>query len=115
MRQTINRVLERDSAGKSLNIHFASVGPKLGENFASKESNNPFVYIKSNDSAAFLLKEVTRSQFLMRLKQLKNSKACAPDRIPTNLEKDVANFISHPLTLIYNPSMKNSIFPIIEK
>ena len=44
-------------------------------------------------------------------KQLKNGKACGPDKIPKNLVKDAVNFISHPLTLIYNSSMKNGIFP----
>ena len=46
----------------------------------------------------------------MCLKQLKNCKACGPDKIPTNLVKKAANFISHPLTLMHNSSMKNGIF-----
>ena len=60
--KTINRVLERETGGKSilslnvngkvviedgklveaLNMHFASVGPKLAENIASKQNDNPF-------------------------------------------------------------------------
>ena len=47
----------------------------------------------------------------MCLNQLENGKACGPDKIPTTLVKDAANFISYPLTLIYNSSMKNGIFP----
>ena len=49
------------------------------------------------------------------MKQLKNGKACGPDKIPTTLVKDPANFISYPLTLIYNSSMKNGIFPDLWK
>ena len=69
MQKIINRVLERDSTSKSipslnmngnvvtedsilaeaLNMHFASVGPKFAEKIASKQSDNPFKYIKSND------------------------------------------------------------------
>ena len=78
--------MERDSAGKSipsltingnvltedgkraeaLNIHFVSADPKLLENITSKQSDNPFKYIKSNDST-FVLRPVTRSQVLMCL------------------------------------------------
>ena len=47
----------------------------------------------------------------MCLNQLKNGKACGPDKITTALVKDASNFISYPLTLIYNSSMKNGIFP----
>ena len=131
MWRAINRVLERDSESKSipslnvngkvvtedgkiaeaLNMHFVSVGPKLAENITSKKSDNPLKYIKSNDSATFFLKPVTSFQVLMCLNQLKNGKACGPDKIPTTLVKDAANYISYPLTLIYNSSMKNGIFP----
>ena len=52
--------------------------------------------------ATFALKPVTRPQVVMCLKQLKNGTARGPDKIPTNLVKDVANFILQPLTLIYN-------------
>ena len=80
----INRVLERNSGGKSipslnengkvaiedgklaeaLNMHFVSVGPKLAENIASKQSDNLFKYIKSNDSASLVLKSVNSSHIL---------------------------------------------------
>ena len=129
--KTINRVLERDAECKSipsltvnrkvvtedgklaeaLNMQFVSVGPKLAENITSKHSKNPLNYIKSNDSATFVLKPVTSFQVLMCLNQLKNGKECGPDKIPTALVKDAANFISYPLTLIYNSSTKNGISP----
>ena len=102
---------EDSKLAEPLNIHFVSIGPKLVQKIASKQSDNSFKYIKSNDSATFVLKPVTRSQVLMCLQQLKNRKACVPDKIPTNLVKEAANFISHPSPLIYNSSMKNGIFP----
>ena len=96
-------------------MHFVSVDPKLAENIASKQSNNPFRCIKSNDLASFVLKPVTGSHVLKCLKQLRNGKACGPDKISTTLVKDAANFISYSLTLIYNSSMQNSTFPTIVK
>ena len=44
-----------------------------------------------------------------------NGKACGPDKIPTTLVKDAANFISYPLTLIYNSSIKMEYSPIFGK
>ena len=38
-----------------------------------------------------------------------------PDKIPTTLVKDAANFITYPLTLTYNSSIKNGIFPDLWK
>ena len=74
MWKTINRVLERDSACKSissrnvngkvvtengklaeaLNVHFATVGPKLAENITPMQCDNPLKYIESKDSATSL-------------------------------------------------------------
>ena len=113
MRKTINRLLNRDSASKSisslnvngkvvtgdgelaeaLNQRFVSVGPKLAERIKTTPNDNPLKHIKPNDSATLILKPVTNSQVLKGLKQLKNGKACRPDKIPTTLEKDAANFI----------------------
>ena len=135
MWKTINRVLNRDSASKSifslnvngkvvtgdgelaeaLNQHFVSVGPKLAERIKTTLNDNPLKHIKPNDSATLILKPVTNSKVLKGLKQLKNGKACGPDKIPTTLVKDAANFISYPLTLIYNSSIKNGIFPDLWK
>ena len=120
--KTINRVLNKDSASKSisslnvngkvmteegelaeaLNQHFVSVGPKLVEKIKTTPNDNPLKRIKPNDSATLILKPLTNSQVLKSLKQLKNGKACGPDKIPTTLVKHAANFISYPLTLIYN-------------
>ena len=135
MWKTINRVLNRDSACKSisslnvngkvvtgdgelaeaLNQHFVSVGPKLAERIKTTPNDSPLKHIKPNDSATLILKPVTNSQVLKGLKQLKNGKACGPHKIPTTLVKDAANFISYPLTLIYNSSIKNGIFPDLWK
>ena len=135
MWKTINRVMNRDSASKSisslnvngkvvtgdgelaeaLNQHFVSVGPKLAERIKTTPNDNPFKHIKPNDSATLILKPVTNSQVLKGLKQLKNGKACGPDKIPTTLVKDAATFISYPLTLIYNSSIKMEYSPIFGK
>ena len=80
-------VTEDGKIAEAFNMHFVSVGPKLAENITSKQSDNPLKYIKSNDSATFVLEPVTSFQVLMCLNQLKNGKACGSDKVATTLEK----------------------------
>ena len=81
MWKTINRVLNRDSASKSisslnvngkvvteggelaeaLNQHLVSTGPKLAEKIKTTPSDNPLKHIQPNDSATLILKPVTKS------------------------------------------------------
>ena len=52
---------------------------------------------------------------LNAIKNLKNGKAAGPDKVPTMLVKDVADLISKPLSIIFNSSLANGIFPDIWK
>ena len=45
-----NVVTEGGKLTEALHMHFASVDPKLAGNIASKQSDNPFKYNKSNYS-----------------------------------------------------------------
>ena len=100
-----------DELAEALNQHFISVGPKLAEKIKTTPNYNQLKHIKPNDSGTLILKPVSNSQALKSLKQLKNGKACGPDKIPTTLVNDATNFISYTLTLIYNSSIKHGIFP----
>ena len=103
MWKTFDRLLNKDSACKTisslevngrvvtgegeiaeaLNQHFVSVGSKLAEKIMTTPTDNSLKHIKPNDSGTLILKPVTNSQVLKSLKQLKNGKACGPDKIPT--------------------------------
>ena len=100
-----------ENLAETVNMPFISVGLELAENIASSKAT---IHLSTSNQMIQLplsYKPVTSSQVLKCLKQLKNGKACGPDKIPTTLVKDAVNLISYPLTLIYNSSMKNSIFP----
>ena len=77
--------------------------------------HDPLLYIQQEQQISFIFKPVNPSQVLNALKNLKNGKATGPDKIPVTLVKDASEFISLPLTLIYNSSLKNGIFPDIWK
>ena len=49
------------------------------------------------------------------IKNLKNGKAAGPDKIPTTIIKDVGDIITKPLTMIFNSSLRNGVFPDIWK
>ena len=44
---------------------------------------------------------VDQETMLKAIKQLKNGEAAGPDKIPTTLVKDAAEFISQPLMMIF--------------
>ena len=58
---------------------------------------------------------VDQETTLTAIKQLKNGKASGPDKIPTTLVKDAAEYISQALMMIFNTSLKSGIFPDIWK
>ena len=45
------------------------------------------------------------------IKNLKNGKAAGPDKIPTTVIKDVGDVITKLLTMIFNSSLTNGVFP----
>ena len=44
------------------------------------------------------------------IKSLKNGKAASPEKIPKTIIKDVGDFITEPLTMIFNSSLTNGAF-----
>ena len=52
---------------------------------------------------------------LNAIKQLKNGKAAGPDKVPTTIVKDVGDLVSKPLSMIFNSSLANGMFPDIWK
>ena len=49
------------------------------------------------------------------IRKLMNGKASGPDGVPTTIIKDVRDLITKPLTMIFNSSLMNGVFPDIWK
>ena len=81
-----------------------------------KQNDNPLQFLKrANPQECFKFSMVDQETMLKAIKQLKNGKAADPDKIPTILVKDAAEFISQPLMMIFNASLTLGVFPDIWK
>lgn len=90
----------KSKIANAFNKHFVSIDPKLAEEIRTEPNDFRTVDI----------------QYILRaLTELKNGKASGPDRIPVGLVKDASEFITLPLTLIYNSSLTSGVFPYIWK
>ena len=54
---------------------------------------------------------VDSSFILNAIKHLKNGKAAGPDKIPTNIVKNIGDLVSTTLSMIFNSSLQNGVFP----
>ena len=131
MWKTINNVLDRGSAktsiqclnvngckitedkqmAEALNQHFVTVGPRLAEELKSKSTDDPLRYISCSHPGVMNFRFLTSKEINNSIKQLKLGKASGPDHIPVGLVKDASEYISNPLSLIYNASMSKGSFP----
>ena len=104
---------ERDVV-EAINRHFALVGPKLAEKITSKPDDDCLRYI-SPEANVMTFKTVSETYLPNAIKNLKNGKAAGPDKIPTTIIKNVEDIITKPLTMIFNSSLMNGVFPDIFK
>ena len=58
---------------------------------------------------------VDNSFIMNAVKQLINGKAAGPDKVQRKIAKDVNDLVSKPLSMIFNSSLANGIFPYIWK
>ena len=104
---------ERDVV-EVMNRHFALGGPKLADKITSKPDDDCLYYI-TPESNAMTFNTINETYIYNAIKNLKNGKAAGPDKIPTTIIKDVGDIITKPLTMIFNSSLMNGVFPDIWK
>ena len=104
---------ERDVV-EAMNRHFALVGPKLEEKITSKPDDDCLCYI-TPESNVMTYKIINETYMHNAIKNLSNGKAANRDKIPNTINKDVGDIITKPLTMIFNSSLTNGVFPDIWK
>ena len=132
MWRTINKVLDKDpnsstitqirdgsktvsdskQIANALNSHFVNVGPRLARRIEVKLGDDPLCHFHNRtEETIFQFKHVNESTVLEYIQNLKQGKSAGPDKIPTTILKDAADFICKPLTMIFNSSSKLGTFP----
>jgi hypothetical protein len=81
--------------------HFKSVYP----------NNSPFLFQTHDNPLPDTEIQLSITETLNALKILKLSYSSGPDNIPAFILKAASNYLSYPLTLIYNRSLETGIFP----
>ena len=93
-----------------LNGHF--VGPRLAHRIDVKPGDDHLCHLNNpTEETVFQFKQVNESTVLKYIQNLKQGKSAGPDKIPTAIFKDAADFICKPLTMIFNSSLRLGTFP----
>ena len=97
----------------SFNKHFPEIGLKLSS--SQTESTKSYLdYLNPTDSVFEITTIETNTVFKL-LSNMSEKKATGIDQIPCKLLKIAAPVISESLTIVFNKSIMNSIFPMIGK
>ena len=99
---------------ESLNDSFVSIGSTL-EGKIPKSKKTFFSYLGNFNNKSIFLKPCTHTEVLTIIKCMKTSKACGPNSIPTNFLIEFSESLVGPLESIINMSLKEGIFPNINK
>ena len=95
-----------------LNGHFVNVGPRLAHRIEVKPGDDPLCHLNNpTEETVFQFKQVNERTVLKYIQNLKQGKSAGPDKIPTAILKDAAEFLCKPLTMIFNSSLRLGTFP----
>ena len=110
LNQGDDTVVGDKNIAETLNSYFVNVGPSLSGDLP--ESEKSYVdYVQYSANTTFTFNDITENDTLKLLHGLKTSKAAGPAKISARLVKDSAEVICQTLTLIFNRSLQQGIFP----
>ena len=105
-------VSDSKQIANALNSHFVNVGPRLASRIEVKSGDDPLCHFQNRtEETVFQFKHINESTVLEYIQNLKQGKSAGPDKIPTTILKDAADFICKPLTMIFNSSSRLGTFP----
>ena len=92
-----------------LNGHFVNVGPRLARGIEVKPGDDPLCHLNNpTEETVFQFKHVNERKVLKYIQNLKQGKSAGPDKIPTAVLQDPAEFLCKPPTMIFNRPLENS-------
>ena len=99
---------------ESLNDFFVNIGssvdakiPKSQKHFSS--------FLNSANNKSIFLNPCTPTELLIIINNMKSSKSCGPNSISTNLLIEFSQILVYPLVSIINLSLKQGLFPSLNK
>ena len=97
-----------------LNGHFVNVGPRLAHRLKLNRAmiDDPLCHLNNpTEETVFQFKQLNERTFLKYIQNLKQGKSAGPDKIPTAILKDAAEFLCKPITMIFNSYLRLRTFP----
>lgn len=105
-------VTGRQQICDAMNSFFVNIGPELAKKVKSIDAN-PIAQIKQvSPEESFFIKPVTEYEIFCKLSRLNPRKAFGPDGLHPRFLKDIAPWITSPLTSIINRSFEKGIVPM---
>jgi hypothetical protein len=99
----------------AFNKHFCSIGHKLAANIKSSNYASPHIFELGTNSQSIYVEPVSEIEIVFHINQLKINSSSGHDNISSNTLKKVNNFVSSPLSHIFNLSLEHGIFPDVLK
>lgn len=112
--QHINPQKEPSRAANILNTFFTGIGEKYTKNFKKISTKDNNMYCSSTFNEIFL-KNIDSAEVLKIINSLKDDSSAGFDKISVKTLKRISKFIVNPLTMLFNASLKEGIFPDIFK
>ena len=104
-------ITESQNIANMMNEFFSNVGPKLANKIPAVDKE-PVTMIRRNRLLqSFFMQPVQEFEVLRRLQKLKANKSSGPDQLHPRLLKDIATWITPPLTHIINMSIQTGKVP----
>ena len=102
-------ISDKKLIAENFNEHFIKLGPDLAREIPST-TLNPCTYVNLSTSK-FNFKHISGGQVVAGIRNISSKKASGLDKIPCNVIKGAAGIISESLSIIFNKSLINGIFP----
>ena len=105
-----NTITASQDISEHFNNFFTSIGQDRQKNIAPTKKHFSD-YLKAPNTDTFYISSTTPQEISDLIKTLKNSKSLGPNRIPTDILKEIHETTFIPLSTLMNKSFTTGVFP----
>ena len=110
-----NTINDPNQIADVLNNFFSSIGPKLASKFQTKDDNSFMKFMGESNERSMFLHETNPNEVQKLIENLKIKKSAGFDELSAKFLNICAPYISEPLSIIFNASIVNGIYPDLLK